>query len=78
MINDSLGHAAGDELLGVVASTLMTSLRKSDTAARLGGDEFAVLIEDAPNREEVMHMAARLMKTLRNRSSSPVKNSRPR
>jgi diguanylate cyclase (GGDEF)-like protein/PAS domain S-box-containing protein len=65
MINDSLGHAAGDELLGVVASNLMTSLRKSDTAARLGGDEFAVLIEDAPNREEVMHMAARLMKTLR-------------
>ena len=40
-------------------------MRKSDTAARLGGDEFAVLIEDAPNRAEVMHMAARLMKTLR-------------
>lgn len=65
MINDSLGHTAGDELLRIVAATLTRSLRKSDTAARLGGDEFAVLIEDAPNREEVMHMADRLMKTLR-------------
>jgi diguanylate cyclase (GGDEF)-like protein/PAS domain S-box-containing protein len=65
MINDSLGHATGDELLKTVADTLVGCLRKSDTAARLGGDEFAVLIEDAPNREEVMHMAARLMKTLR-------------
>jgi diguanylate cyclase (GGDEF)-like protein/PAS domain S-box-containing protein len=65
MINDSLGHSAGDELLKVVAETLVGCLRKSDTAARLGGDEFAVLIEDAPNRAEVMHMASRLMKTLR-------------
>ena len=65
MINDSLGHTAGDELLRIVATTLTRSLRKSDTAARLGGDEFAVLIEDAANREEVMHMADRLMKTLR-------------
>jgi len=64
-INDSLGHSAGDELLNVVAATLLASLRRSDTAARLGGDEFAVLIEDAPNREEVMRMADRLMKTLR-------------
>jgi diguanylate cyclase (GGDEF)-like protein len=65
MINDSLGHSAGDELLQVVASSLAGSLRKSDTAARLGGDEFAVLIEDASSREEVMHMAERIMETLR-------------
>jgi diguanylate cyclase (GGDEF)-like protein/PAS domain S-box-containing protein len=64
-INDSLGHSAGDELLLVVANTLLTSLRKSDTAARLGGDEFAVLIEDVASREEVMNMAARMMKALR-------------
>jgi diguanylate cyclase (GGDEF)-like protein/PAS domain S-box-containing protein len=64
-INDSLGHSAGDELLNSVATTLVSGLRKSDTAARLGGDEFAVLVEDAPNREEVMRMADRLMKTLR-------------
>jgi diguanylate cyclase (GGDEF)-like protein len=65
MINDSLGHSAGDELLRVVAATLVRGLRKSDTAARLGGDEFAVLIEEATNREEVMQMAARIMKSLR-------------
>jgi|SRR5665213_368232 len=65
MINDSLGSFAGDELLRVVASTLVSSLPKSDTAARLGGDEFAVLIEDAPNREEVMQMVDRIMKILR-------------
>ncbi len=64
-INDSLGHSAGDELLIVVANTLLGSLRKSDTAARLGGDEFAVLIEDVSSREEVMNMAVRMMKALR-------------
>jgi len=65
MINDSLGYAAGDELLRAVASTLVSSLRKSDTAARLGGDEFAILIEDARNREEVMRMVTRVRKILR-------------
>jgi diguanylate cyclase (GGDEF)-like protein/PAS domain S-box-containing protein len=65
MINDSLGHSAGDELLNVVAATLVDSLRRSDTAARLGGDEFAVLIEEAANREEVMRVADRLMQSLR-------------
>jgi diguanylate cyclase (GGDEF)-like protein len=64
-INDSLGHSAGDELLLVVANTVAGSLRKSDTAARLGGDEFAILIEDVASREEVMHMAVRIMKALR-------------
>jgi diguanylate cyclase (GGDEF)-like protein/PAS domain S-box-containing protein len=64
-INDSLGHSAGDELLSVVAATLVRSLRKSDTAARLGGDEFAVLIEESATREEVMGTAQRLMRSLR-------------
>jgi diguanylate cyclase (GGDEF)-like protein/PAS domain S-box-containing protein len=64
-INDSLGHSSGDELLRIVAATLVTSLRKSDTAARLGGDEFAVLIEGASTREEVLQMATRLMRVLR-------------
>jgi predicted signal transduction protein with EAL and GGDEF domain len=51
--------------LTVVAGNIVGSLRKSDTAARLGGDEFAVLVENAPSRDEVIRMAQRLIKTLR-------------
>ena len=64
-VNDSLGHSTGDELLKAVGAALAGSLRKSDTAARLGGDEFAVLVEDVDSRAEVMGMAQRTIRLLR-------------
>ena len=60
LVNDSLGHAAGDALLVAVGDRLRSVLRASDMAARLGGDEFAVLLRDTPDMKASMRVANRL------------------
>ena len=64
VINDSLGHMVGDQLLVGIARRLETCLRPGDTIARLGGDEFTVLLEDITDEEEVVEVAQRLQKEL--------------
>jgi diguanylate cyclase (GGDEF)-like protein/PAS domain S-box-containing protein len=60
-VNDSLGHAAGDELLCAVAQRLLQSVRRSDTVARLGGDEFAVILEQVENVDSVSVIAEKIV-----------------
>jgi len=63
-VNDSLGHAAGDELLAAVADRVRATLRGRDTAARIGGDEFGILIRTG-ERAEVEAIAARILAAIR-------------
>ncbi len=64
VINDSLGHHAGDEVLVAVAKRLLTSSRASDTVARLGGDEFVVLLEENITVDDAITVAQRILAIL--------------
>lgn len=64
VINDNIGHDAGDAVLKAVAARLVASTRKSDTVARLGGDEFVVLLEDPAHREHIVSIATKLIEAL--------------
>ena len=64
VINDSLGHDAGDMLLVEVGGRLRNALRSSDVVARLGGDEFVVILEEAAERHDVERIAGELLSVL--------------
>ncbi|PLY03115.1 MAG: hypothetical protein C0623_02670 [Desulfuromonas sp.] len=69
VINDSLGHSAGDELLIAVSERLTNCMRKTDTVARLGGDEFVVLLPNIKRISDVSNLARKILQSL----TSPFK-----
>jgi diguanylate cyclase (GGDEF)-like protein len=71
VINDSLGHEAGDALLAEIATRLRRNLRSSDIVARLGGDEFVVILEHTADRGAIEEIARELLATV----SAPVRLS---
>ena len=64
-VNDGLGHAAGDEVLTVVARRLLQCVRPGDTVARLGGDEFAVLLEADADDEAAQRVGDRILELIK-------------
>jgi diguanylate cyclase (GGDEF)-like protein/PAS domain S-box-containing protein len=60
LVNDSLGHHVGDELLAAAAPRLKQALRSSDTVARFGGDEFGILLEDITSEHDAIESAERI------------------
>jgi diguanylate cyclase (GGDEF)-like protein/PAS domain S-box-containing protein len=65
IVNDSLGHTAGDALLYAVASRFRQAVRTSDTVARFGGDEFVILAEELASEEHAVIVAEKLAESLR-------------
>ena len=68
-INDTLGHAQGDDLLHIIAKRLVDCVRESDTIARLGGDEFIILLTDIQTPEDASLVAEKLLNAI----SKPVR-----
>lgn len=64
LINDSMGHMAGDELLLQITNKLRKLIRPKDMVARIGGDEFVVLLENVNDKDEVVQVAQRLLNEL--------------
>jgi diguanylate cyclase (GGDEF)-like protein len=67
-INDTLGHASGDQLLNVMATRLQSCVRRSDTVARLGGDEFVVILNNVTLEEDAASLAQKILSAV----SEPV------
>ncbi len=64
IINDSLGHEAGDQLLQEIAIRMKETIRSSDVVARLGGDEFAVLVQEVENPHQAAVVARKILNTI--------------
>ncbi len=65
LVNDSLGHSVGDNLLKAFSNRIQESLRELDTLARLGGDEFVILLEDIEDEDYASIVAERLQQALK-------------
>ena len=63
-VNDLMGHDAGDTVLKQVAVRILDCVRESDTVGRLGGDEFVALFNDISGREDIVHIAERILLSL--------------
>lgn len=63
-INDTLGHFAGDQVLRLAATTLVSAVRAADTVSRHGGDEFVVLLTDVGEKSDVAVIAEKLLRAL--------------
>ncbi|HYI12393.1 MAG TPA: EAL domain-containing protein [Thermoanaerobaculia bacterium] len=64
VVNDSLGHTVGDELLREVARRLKSAVREGDTVARVGGDEFTIVLQELPRRDGADEVARKVLRTL--------------
>ncbi|MCA8936890.1 MAG: EAL domain-containing protein [Planctomycetes bacterium] len=64
MVNDTLGHAAGDQMLIEVAQRILKAVRPADTVARLGGDEFVIVLEDIHDLRNAVIVAERVLSSL--------------
>lgn len=64
LVNDTLGHEVGDDVLKAVAQRIVNLVRQTDTVARLGGDEFVIMLDNPGNRDELAYIASRIIDTV--------------
>jgi diguanylate cyclase (GGDEF)-like protein/PAS domain S-box-containing protein len=64
LVNDSLGHSVGDELLREIARRLKAAVREGDTVARVGGDEFTIVLQDVPRSDAVAVVAQKVLRSI--------------
>jgi len=78
VVNDSMGHDAGDEVLGAAAARIGALVREADTVGRLAGDEFIVICEDLGDVQEALAIAGRLIEALERPIPTHPRGTRPR